>query len=128
MTADRAPEGPAAFALAAVICGVPVQPDELTHRFAVGGQFGAPEMLRAAKALGLHAKVVSPSLRRLTAMPMPAIARDKAGGFLVVGRVAADDDGEVRRLMIQRPGGPPRPITAEDFVAIWDGVLVARFV
>ncbi len=114
----------AAFSLAAAICGAPVSPEELLHRFSAAGQFGAPEILRAAKALGLRARLTTPALRRLATMPMPALARDRQGGFVVVGRVAADDDGQVRRLMIQRPGAPPGPISAEDFTAQWDGTLI----
>jgi ATP-binding cassette, subfamily B, bacterial HlyB/CyaB len=128
LTAAGSDSGTAAFALAAAICGVPVQPDELAHRFGPSGVFGVAEMLRAAKALGLRARATTPSSRRLASTPMPAVARDREGAFFVVGRVALDDDGAVGKLLIQRPGGPPLALTAEEFAAIWDGtlVLVAR--
>jgi subfamily B ATP-binding cassette protein HlyB/CyaB len=114
----------AAFAMAAGLCGVPIQPAELRHRFAVRGEFGVLEMLRGAKALGLRARSASPPVRRLGSIPMPAIARDREGAFFIIGRVGMDDDGRLQRLMIQRPGGVPTAVPAEDFLAVWDGSLV----
>jgi subfamily B ATP-binding cassette protein HlyB/CyaB len=128
MTAETQDTGSAAFSLAAALCGVPIQPIELHHRFANRGQFAVLEMLRAAKDLGLRARVARPALRRLGVIPLPAVARDRDGQFFVLGRTALDDNGKVQKLLIQRPGGPPEAMTAEEFQAAWDGtlVLVAR--
>ena len=48
---------PQAFALAASLCGVPCDAADLQHQFQDGGTFGFAEMLRAAKALRLKARV-----------------------------------------------------------------------
>ena len=50
--------GERAFSLIAALCGVPVEADELNHRFAGAAGFGVVEMLRAAPALGLRARVL----------------------------------------------------------------------
>jgi subfamily B ATP-binding cassette protein HlyB/CyaB len=140
MSSERSPEanegsvvarqgtGAQAFSLAAALCGAPAQPEELIHRFANLGEFGAPEMLRAAKPMGLKARVTRPKPARLTTTPMPAIARDRDGAYFVVARVGLDRDGVSVRLLIQRPGGPPQALGVEEFVDLWDGtlVLVAR--
>ena len=116
--------GASAFSFVATLCGIPVQADELTHRFGAHGDFGVVEMLRAARALGLRARAITPSLRRLATTPMPAVARDRNGAFFVIGRVRLTDDGAANGLLIQRPGGPPMALSVEEFAALWDGVLV----
>ncbi len=116
--------GSVAFAIAASICGVPLDAGEVAHRFAAGGAFGVPEMLRAAKGLGLRARAATPSIRRLAQMPMPAVARDRSGEFFVVGRVTVDDDGLARQYLIQRPGLAPMALSPEAFAQVWDGSLV----
>jgi subfamily B ATP-binding cassette protein HlyB/CyaB len=118
----------AAFSIAATICGVPTDPAELAHRFGAGGGFGVPEMLRAAEPLGLRARLVRPTLRRLAQCSMPAIARDRSGEFFVIGRIGVDDEGNPRQFAIQRPGLPPMALSIENFTGVWDGsaILMAR--
>ncbi|HEY2660084.1 MAG TPA: cysteine peptidase family C39 domain-containing protein, partial [Caulobacteraceae bacterium] len=118
------PTGPAAFSLASAICGVPIQPDELAHRFGASGCFGIAEMLRAAKALGLRARATTPPLSRLASTPMPVVARDRSGHYFIIGRVGLDAKGAPAKLMIQRPGGPPFAVTSGEFTDLWDGALV----
>jgi subfamily B ATP-binding cassette protein HlyB/CyaB len=127
MTSNAGSTGAGSLALAAALCGLPVQAEELSHRFGAGG-FGVPEILRAAKALGLRARAARPSVRRLANTPLPVVARDRNGAFFVIGKVGVDENGVLRRLMIQRPGGPPLPLSPEEFGALWDGtaVLVGR--
>ena len=113
-----------AFSIAASICGVPADAAELAHRFGAAGAFGPPEMLRAAKALQMRARAVTPSIRRIAQLPMPAVARDRSGEFFVVGRVVVDDDGVARQYLIQRPGLAPLAISPEAFASVWDGSLI----
>jgi len=128
MTTNAAPTGAQSLALAAAICGVPANADEIQHRFGHAGDFEIPDILRAAKTLGLRARAVRASARRLATAPMPAIARDRHGAFFIIGRLAVEDKGALRKVLIQRPGGPPMALDADDFLSIWDGalVLVAR--
>jgi subfamily B ATP-binding cassette protein HlyB/CyaB len=116
--------GAQAFCLAAALCGAPIQPEDVTHRFANAGAVGVPEMLRAAKPLGLKARVAHPTLKQLSTTPLPAVAQDREGRFFVVARVGLDREGISTRILMQRPGGPPQALTIEEFSAIWDGMLV----
>lgn len=116
--------GASAFALAAALCGVPVDADELEHQLARRHDFDFADMLRSAKTLGLKARLVGPKISRLTTTPMPGIARDRDGGFFVVARVGVDETGGVAKLLIQRPGGPPQALSVAEFEQIWDGALL----
>jgi subfamily B ATP-binding cassette protein HlyB/CyaB len=110
--------------MAASICGVPLDAAEVSHRFSAGGAFGMAEMLRAAKGLGLRARVARPPLRKIAQCPMPAVARDRSGEFFMIARVVADDTGGARQFMIQRPGLPPMALSPEIFASVWDGSLL----
>jgi subfamily B ATP-binding cassette protein HlyB/CyaB len=116
--------GSIAFSMAASICGVPLDAAEISHRFSAGGAFGMAEMLRAAKGLGLRARVARPPLRKIAQCPMPAVARDRSGEFFMIARVVADDTGGARQFMIQRPGLPPMALSPEIFASVWDGSLL----
>jgi subfamily B ATP-binding cassette protein HlyB/CyaB len=124
MTMPSSDTAAAAFSLAASLCGAPIHPDELRHRFALAGAFGPVEMLRAAKALDLRARAARPTLKRVATIPLPAIVRDRDGAYFIIGRVGLDDDGVLKRLLVQRPGEAPSTLSAEDFAAIWDGSMI----
>ena len=119
-----AENGARAFSLVAALCGTPVEPADLMHRFVGAHGFDVPEMLRAAKALGLRARVARPDLKGLARTPLPAIARNSSGEFFVIARINLGRNGAVDRLLIQRPGGPPEALAVEDFLAGWDGRVV----
>src|ERR1700761_4521154 len=102
--------GARAFSLACALCGLPADPDELKHRFAPAGEFGLPEMMRAAKAYGLKVKWRSPLIELLGKSPLPAIAWSKDGEFFVVAKADVGSDGAVRQFLIQRPGGRPEAL------------------
>ena len=118
------PSGAQAFALAAALCGTPCDPADLQHRFSSSGTFGVAEILRAAKALGLKARVSQLNAERLAGASLPALAQNREGGFFVVGRVALDAKGCVEKLLIPRLGGPPQSLTLAEFREISDGRLV----
>lgn len=113
-----------AFALACALCGMPVEPEELTRRFGGGDAFDTAAMLRASKALGLKAQLTRPKLKRLAMTPLPAVGRDRDGGAFVLARIALGPDGAIERLLIQYSGGRPQSLTQEAFIARWDGSLL----
>jgi subfamily B ATP-binding cassette protein HlyB/CyaB len=101
--------------------GIAADAKQLRHQY--GDNFGFPEMLRAAKALGLKARTLRSDFSRLGRTPLPAIAGDQGGGYVIVGKVVED------RVLIQRPGArAPELISRDAFEALWDGqlLLVAR--
>src|SRR5579862_1943294 len=105
--------GPEALSLACAVHGVSSDPGEMRRKFASPQGFGRAEMIRAASDLGLKAKAVSPPAERLAKLPLPAIARDRSGRFLVLARIAGE--GEQARVLIQRPGAPPEALPLADF-------------
>src|SRR5262245_48562237 len=76
-------------------------------------------MLRCAKGLGLKARAHRTNWSRLAKTPLPAIAAQRDGGFLVLAK-AGEDKVLVQSLLA------PRPVlmTQAEFDAIWDGRLI----
>jgi subfamily B ATP-binding cassette protein HlyB/CyaB len=114
--------GAEAFALACVLHGVSADPADMTLRFAPSGIFDETAMLRAAGASGLRARLVRPAPERLGRQPLPALARDTEGRWLVVARIAGPD--EAARVLFQYPGRQPEVKPLADFLAGWDGSLL----
>ncbi len=96
------------------------EPAQLQHEFcAPSQQFGVPQILLAAKRLGLKAKRVATGFARLALTPLPAIAEDGQGGFFIIARV----DGE--QVLIQDPRtGRPEVLSQADLGQRWNGGLL----
>jgi ATP-binding cassette, subfamily B, bacterial HlyB/CyaB len=98
--------------------GIGVDPAQIRHRCG-GARIGATEMLRAAKELGLKARLRRSRWSRLAATPLPAIAALHDGSFLFLGKVGED------KALVQLPGSSqPTLMSRADFEATWDGRLV----
>jgi subfamily B ATP-binding cassette protein HlyB/CyaB len=100
--------------------GVPVNGDQLRH------QFGEPsktlsdtDLLRAAGHLGLKAGLVRRDRSTLAGTPLPAMARMKDGGCLVVAKIEAD------KVLVQDPLQPrPAILSRQAFEEQWSGELL----
>ena len=118
--AAASPVDPAAVALAVAlqVLSVPANAAEISH------QSGKPaleeaDLLRAAKRFPVKARAINSNFDRLKRTPLPALAGLKAGGWLVLGKVADD------KLLVQHPGAPrPEAITREAFLEAWNGRLI----
>jgi subfamily B ATP-binding cassette protein HlyB/CyaB len=106
---------------------VSADPATLAHSLGLSGTEALPndELVRAARHLGLQAKISRSSSDRLQFAPLPAIAvvRDPEGGLRHV--VLAQCDGT--RVLVQDPGAPqPRPVISPlaEFAATWTGELL----
>src|SRR5215470_6285414 len=99
--------------------GVAADPAQIRHRFAGGGPIGIAEMLRCAKELGLKARCLSSRWDRLGRTPLPGIAAQRDGRFLILAKVAED-----RALVQDTLGGRPVVIGRDELEATWDGRLV----
>jgi subfamily B ATP-binding cassette protein HlyB/CyaB len=96
---------------------------EQIHRECGTATIGVAEMVRSAKELGFKASAIRPRWDSLSKAALPGIAALRDGGFLILGKLAAD------KVLIQRPGAPrPEVITRYQFESLWDGqvVLIAR--
>jgi subfamily B ATP-binding cassette protein HlyB/CyaB len=120
----RADPGLACLALAARFHGVAADPPALRHRHGVPGQpFDTPQILRAARDLGLKARAVQIAWDQLGAIPLPAIAEMQDGRYLVLA--GARDT----QALVQDPlGHGPQAQDRDAFMAGWTGrlILVAR--
>ncbi len=99
--------------------GLPVDAEQLRHRFGTGAPIGIPEMLRCAKEFGLKARAVTTHWTRLSRISLPAIGEDREGGFFLLAKVAED------RVLIHDPkGDQPVVMGRAEFEAAWSGRLV----
>ncbi|MGY4505638.1 subfamily B ATP-binding cassette protein HlyB/CyaB [Bradyrhizobium sp. GM24.11] len=102
--------------------GVAADRDQLRHRFGAAS-FGAAEIIRCARSLGLKARTYRTQWSRLSDSPLPAIAMLRDGSFMVIAKASAD------KVLVQSPVAQ-RPVFMErdEFAAIWDGglILMAR--
>ena len=115
---------PAAGALAFIlqVLGLPANPAELLH---LSGKSNLDEtdLLRVARRFPVKVRFVDTTLERLKTTPLPALARMKNGGWLVIGRVGDD------KILVQDPAQPtPEGLSLEAFAERWSGriLLIAR--
>ena len=102
--------------------GIAADEAMLQHEF---GQeaFSTERILLAAKRIGLSAKVVQQAPERLDRAPLPAIAIDREGRYFIVGKFDAGV-GAIPRVLIQRPGEPPKVLNLPDLLDLWPGQLI----
>ncbi len=93
---------------------------QLAHDFKEsGGSFGVPQILLAAKHLGLKARTVRTPIERLAQTPLPALAVMGDGAFLIIARCEGD------KLLVQDPSAPrPELLSADAFAGRWSGELI----
>ncbi len=101
-----------------VACDVP----QLTHELGLGQRSStATEVVRAAKMLGLKARLLSGQKKeRLLTAPLPAIVGLREGGFAVLGR--RDQEGRVRIVDPVKRTFAIEP--AEEIAAKSDGTII----
>ena len=99
---------------------IAADPDQLAHEFREpGGSFGVPQILLAAKHLGLKASMVRTPIERLAQTPLPALAVMADGGFLILARCEGD------KLLVQDPSAPrPEVLPTDAFAGRWSGELI----
>lgn len=110
----------ACFVLLARYFGIPVNPEQLKHQFIEsGGEFGETELLLAAKHLGLKAGAIDSDWLRLAKTPLPAIALQKDGRYIVLARADAE------RVLVHDPQEPhPLLLPRAVFEGAWSGRLI----
>ncbi|MBD9500541.1 type I secretion system permease/ATPase [Pseudomonas sp. PDM17] len=117
-----ADSGLASLCMLARFHNVAASPEQLAHDHCSKGEaFGSPQILLAARELGLKARSIRSSLSRLPHLPLPMIAADRSGGFFIVARF---DDGKV---LIHDPlVNRPEVLSAEQLEERWsgEGILV----
>ena len=108
------------FAMVARFHQVAVDPEQLRHEYVdMGALFGQLEVLQAAKAFALKAKVVRTDMTRLPKTPLPAMARLIDGRYVIVARAAGE-----RVLIKDIAKASPLDLSHADFAAMWLGELI----
>lgn len=112
--------GLACLVMLARFHGVAADPAQLQHEYCATSQhFELPQILLAAKKLGLKARQVNSSIERLPMVPLPAMALDIDGNYFVIAQV----DGE--RVLIHDPRAErPQVVSQQELLARWHGKLV----
>lgn len=114
---------------------LPAEPGQLVHQFGLPGQnFTDTELLLAAKALTLKAKLMSPPVAKLSNSMLPAIAKKSDGTYFVLARLSAatpeEGSGESPKTAFQGAlihdlrESAPRAVSFEEFQQMWSGELV----
>ncbi|MDE5459146.1 type I secretion system permease/ATPase [Bradyrhizobium sp. CSS354] len=98
--------------------GVAADRAQLRHRLGAAS-FGAADIVRCARSLGLKARTYRTQWSRLSDTPLPAIAMLRDGGFMVIAKASAD------KVLVQSPEAQ-RPVLMDrdELCAIWDGGLI----
>lgn len=123
---------------------LPAEPEQLSHEFGVPGtSFTDTEILLAAKALTLKAKQLTLSISELKNGVLPAIAKDKQGGYFVIARLSTDNLSESADkvdeqleanqaktkqdsiLIHDLAQGAPQSISVDELQQRWSGELIA---
>ena len=110
--------GAGALAFILQLLGLPANAAELLH---LSGKAALTEedMLRLSRRFPVKARAIFSDTERLANTPLPALARMRDGGWLVVGRIG---DGKV---LVQDPNATtPEMLTLDAFAARWDGRLM----
>ena len=112
--------GLACLLLMARFFGVPADGAQLKHQFVEPGKdFDETKLLLAARHLGFKTGAIDSIWTRLPATSLPAIAQQKDGRYVLIGR--ADDD----KVLVQDPSEPkPLILPRAIFEQAWSGRLI----
>jgi ATP-binding cassette, subfamily B, bacterial HlyB/CyaB len=116
--AHAADLGVRALALFLRIHGVNATPEQLRDRCG-SDAIGIRAMLRCAREFGVDLGSRTTHWKRLAGIPLPGIAAQRDGGFLLLGKI--DDRGA---LVLHPTWSNPRVMTRAEFEEIWDGRLI----
>jgi subfamily B ATP-binding cassette protein HlyB/CyaB len=115
---SAADPGAAAFALMLQLLGLPADPNDILHQSG-RNSLDETEMLRAVKRYPVKARVITSSVERLESTPLPALAKLRDGGWLILGKAA---EGKV---LVQNPlAAQPEILTREALAERWGGRLM----
>jgi ATP-binding cassette, subfamily B, bacterial HlyB/CyaB len=101
--------------------GVAADAAQIRHRFG-SSLIGITEMLRCARDFKLKARTLATDWPQLARLPLPAIAEQCDGGFVVVAKMTPE------KVLVQPPAGAAVLLSRVEFEAIWTSrlVLMAR--
>lgn len=90
----------------------------IQNSFSPYGEFGALDLVRAAKRMGVKARLTQARTEELLRLPLPAVGQAKDGSFFVIARA---NDTEV---LVQTPGQAPEMLSVEALSDRWNGQII----
>ena len=117
----RPDSGLLCLVLMARLLGLRADQAQLRHLFQTRSDelISATQLVRAAQQLGLKAKCVGSRWQKLATSPLPAIAEQKDGSFIILAKIA---DG---KALIQHPQErAPREVSQAEFLQSWSGQII----
>lgn len=104
----------------------PVNQEDLVHQLGLGGQhLNSKDILRAAKIIGLKAKLTNVKLDRLERVPLPAIAKDKNGHYFLIAKVDYSTDLNEKVVLVQNPTTSKAAVVKlSEFANYWSGEVI----
>ncbi|QJQ02398.1 type I secretion system permease/ATPase [Herbaspirillum rubrisubalbicans Os34] len=118
---DRLDSGLLCLLMMARLHGIAADARQLQHEFG-HEPFSTETILLAANRLGLSAACVRQDPARLERAPLPAIAKDRNGSYLLIGKI--DQSQAVWRILVQRPGQRPTIMSRPEFDQCWSGDMI----
>ena len=107
--------------------GKAIDVQDIKHQMGKGTEvFDTRDLLRAAKLLELKAKSQNYSFERLQRAPLPAIGKSHDGEYFILAKFeAAEEEGQPRKVLVQRATGAPPEVMDEDALkAYWSGEII----
>jgi subfamily B ATP-binding cassette protein HlyB/CyaB len=113
----------ACFVLVARFLGVPAEPDQIAHEGGITGDFALEDLARAAKRIGIVAKLRRTGLSEIARRPLPALAEIAGGDAVILLKV--EESADAPRYLVQR-GNAERPEvwSADAFAGAFTGRLL----
>jgi len=94
---------------------IPSDPAQLRHLLGHGEPTDDGDLVLLAKRMEAKARVVALDIQSLERAPLPAIGKDRAGAYFIIGAVRDE------QVLIQRPGAAPTALTLAEFEQVWSG-------
>ncbi|MBI1208910.1 MAG: type I secretion system permease/ATPase [Azospirillum sp.] len=99
--------------------GLPADPAQLRHRHGAAAAVSAADLLRLLKHQPVKARQVATTGDRLERHALPAIARDRDGGFFILAKA-----NQAQALIHDPRAGRPELIPLAALAGRWDGSLI----
>lgn len=99
---------------------ISIDQNQIKHTFAINDKINSIDIIRAAKQIGLKAKITNiQDYNKIKQMVMPAIAKLKDNTYIIIAQINQD-----KLLILDPKQNAPKLITKEEFIQIYQGELL----
>lgn len=105
---------------------VPAESEQLAHEYGESGtSFSDTQILQAAKALSLKAKIISVQPDQFDKEALPSIGKHIDGSYFLIAAIKESDNESLSLLVHDLREPSPKAINIEEFNAIYAGEIIA---